>query len=184
MIVARRIALSVIVICGLIGFVAKARNAANLALAASQNSDRSPFAMGEKIGPFVYDGLWRTNKGSWRLRSPKCDHPLNVWLIPTDEVLNKNSINTIYPEKEWRAYYYFDGQAYDALPYFRMTVRRWATLLFAAPTYSLENVMQFFYVAFFVPKECDVEREKTVVASAEIFARLKGEGARPPPSAK
>jgi hypothetical protein len=175
MIHARRLALSLIVICGLIGFVAKARDAARFALAASQNSDRSLFDMGEKIGPFVYEGLWRTNKGSWRLRSPKCGQPLNVWLFPTDEVLDVNSIEALHPAKEWRAHYIFEGQAYDALPYFRMTAHRWAALLFDAPAHSPGNVAQFFYLAFFVPKQCDIERKATLVATAEIFARLKGE---------
>ncbi|MFY9657799.1 MAG: hypothetical protein WAK01_14685 [Methylocystis sp.] len=171
---ARAFVLACIVLCASIGLTSRAKLRATLASAAAPASIADPFMVGERFGPFLYDGLWRTNKQNLRLVAPNCPRPLSVWLLSSDAALDLSVFKQLVPGKNWRTRMVFEGRIQEELPYYRALALRWLTLTFSNPPYNLRDASRVFYTVFVVPDECAVSDEDILAAHSAIFIRFTG----------
>lgn len=179
---ARRLTLAIVLAGAAAGLfsrmapLAPASTAGKAVGARQPNFERLSVAVGDRIGPYAFDGVQRRAGVTLRLRSPACDGP--IFMTPYDAAAAAPAqlIALRYPAAQWSSLHVYQGRAYDNFEHFFAQMRALAArardpLLLAPIDYADQ-----FYFLFHAPAGCALAHDDAVAATRAVLAVATGAG--------
>jgi hypothetical protein len=169
----RRLALASVVVGGLIGVFVKLGTGGFIPHKSS-SINLSRLALGEKIGPFAFEGLVDRDSQYLQLRSTQCEGSIFMTFSSVSYAPPKDLTALFYPATEWRTLYVHRGQTYDTFDTFTRIpayVRVLALRLLTAITLSAhDHQSEELFFSFRIPVGCALDRSAAIAASEAVIA--------------